>query len=62
MQRRVAQLGGRAAPAGGGTVDQVVVDQRPGVQQFQRGKQQQHIRIGFPTGNGVPAPIGEERS
>lgn len=32
------------------------------LQQHQRGKQQQHIRIGFPTGNGVPAPIGEERS
>ncbi len=59
VQRREVDMSGRPAAAGGGIVDHIVMHQRAGVQQLQRGKEQQHFRIRIPGRHGAPAPIGE---
>ena len=61
VQRREVHVGRRPAAAGRGLVDHIVVYQREGVQQFQRGKQQQHTGIGVADCHGAPAPVGEGR-
>ena len=53
---------GRPTPARRRAVDHVVVHQSRGVQQFQRGEQQEHLRVGVFARHRPPAPVGERRA
>ena len=59
VQRGEADVNRWLAAAGGGVVDDVVMHQSAGVQQLQRGKQQQHFGIGLRVGHRTPSPIRE---
>lgn len=61
MQLGELAVGGRVAAPGRRRVDHVVVHQCAGMQQLQRGEQQQFVVVGVAAGDGPPAPVGEGR-
>ena len=62
VQRGELHVRGRPTPAGRRAVDHVVVHQRRGVQQFQRGEQQQRLVVGVFARHRTPAPVREGRA
>ncbi|SIL75049.1 Uncharacterised protein [Mycobacteroides abscessus subsp. abscessus] len=64
VQRGELHVDGRFAPPGRGAVDDVIVDERAGVEKFQRGTYPENFGVPrvWVVGDRAPAPVGECRA